>query len=87
MPARRTLHRQFLSPAAAMAETNNGNGEHPGWAFFRSMGSPKFHVAPMVCRPPAKHRQANAGRESPGKCVQVDQSELAFRMLCRKYGA
>ncbi|KAJ9528481.1 hypothetical protein QJQ45_020542 [Haematococcus lacustris] len=34
------------------------------WEFFRKMGSPKFHVAPMV-----------------------DQSELPFRMLCRKYGA
>lgn len=34
------------------------------WDFFRKMGSPKWHVAPMV-----------------------DQSELAFRMLCRKYGA
>ena len=35
-----------------------------GFDFFRSMGSPKFHVAPMV-----------------------DQSELAFRELCRGYGA
>eukprot|EP00891_Asterochloris_glomerata_P000585 jgi/Astpho2/585/fgenesh1_pm.00013_%23_6_t len=34
------------------------------WQFWRSIGSPKFHVAPMV-----------------------DQSELAFRMLCRKYGS
>ncbi|QDZ25203.1 dihydrouridine synthase [Chloropicon primus] len=34
------------------------------WDFFRKMGSPKYHVAPMV-----------------------DQSELPFRMLCRKYGA
>lgn len=34
------------------------------WEFFRSIGSPKLHVAPMV-----------------------DQSELAFRMLCRENGA
>jgi len=35
-----------------------------GFAFFESMGAPRFHVAPMV-----------------------DQSELAFRELCRRYGA
>ena len=35
-----------------------------GFAFFESMGSPRYHVAPMV-----------------------DQSELAFRELCRRYGA
>eukprot|EP00210_Caulerpa_lentillifera_P007162 g6852.t1 len=34
------------------------------WEFFRTLGSPKFWIAPMV-----------------------DQSELPFRMLCRKYGA
>lgn len=34
------------------------------WVHFRKLGSPRFHVAPMV-----------------------DQSELPFRMLCRKYGA
>ena len=34
------------------------------WEHFRKLGSPRFHVAPMV-----------------------DQSELPFRMLCRKYGA
>jgi hypothetical protein len=49
------------APAAPPAADGE---EHPGWQFFRAMGSPAYHVAPMV-----------------------DQSELAFRMLCRRYGA
>jgi len=35
-----------------------------GFAYFAQLGSPRYHVAPMV-----------------------DQSELAFRELCRRYGA
>jgi len=63
--------------AAAAAESDHGDtpvaptpdlatpaNKLRSWDFFRSMGNPKYHVAPMV-----------------------DQSELAFRMLTRKYGA
>ena len=48
-----------VAPTPATAEN-----KLKSWEFFRAMGSPKYHVAPMV-----------------------DQSELAFRMLCRNYGA
>ena len=53
-----------VDTAHAAAPAPADGAEHPGWAFFRAMGSPAYHVAPMV-----------------------DQSELAFRMLCRRYGA
>jgi hypothetical protein len=52
------------SDAPSAPPAADGAPEHPGWSFFRAMGSPAYHVAPMV-----------------------DQSELAFRMLCRRYGA
>ena len=65
-------HRVFKFPASdddevvrdAYREPPGVTGKLKGFAFFESMGSPKYHVAPMV-----------------------DQSELAFRELCRRHGA
>ncbi len=42
----------------------NSKASSSGYDFYRSIGSPKKIIAPMV-----------------------DQSELSFRMLTRKYGA
>ena len=50
-------HECARAPAGASAKLG-------GFAFFESLGSPRYHVAPMV-----------------------DQSELAFRELCKRYGA
>lgn len=58
------------------------------YAFYKSIGSPKYIVAPMVLS-----RQANSATCHPAlltlsrSCLQVNASELPFRMLCRKYGA
>ena len=87
------------------------------WDFWRRIGSPKFHVAPMVDQ--VRLLASLRATFSPGRCVILQletgflrrqaawqacscsrnacpacdtlaallQSELAFRMLCRKYGS
>ncbi len=41
----------------APAPTDAAADEHPGWAFFRAMGSPALHVAPMVDQSELAFRQ------------------------------
>ena len=67
--------------------------EHPGWAFYRKIGSPQRIAAPMVCRVVSSSSEslssslsASFSHQSYIK-TQVDQSELPFRLLCRRYGA
>lgn len=61
-PDRGPVGAEIPSPEGALRRVPVPHAE-AAWAHFRALGSPQFHVAPMV-----------------------DQSELPFRMLCRKYG-
>eukprot|EP00798_Chlamydomonas_sp_ICE-L_P020223 gene20223-26975_t len=79
-----------IEPAAAAttAEENPCPQKERAWAHFRSLGSPKYMVAPMV----DQKSLAWAGFCSLGSTQyrvdpMVDQSELPFRMLCRAHGA
>lgn len=57
-PAKSVEHGYVIPPVPRPAHAD------AAWEWWRAMGSPRYHIAPMV-----------------------DQSELPFRMLCRRHGA
>eukprot|EP00667_Euglena_gracilis_P010084 EG_transcript_10255 len=61
---RRKVQGPKSAAAGPIPSSPSRNGQPDGFAFFRSIGSPKYCAAPMV-----------------------NQSELAFRLLCRHHGA
>lgn len=66
----------------------SGVVEHPGWDYFRNvLGSAAYHVAPMVRRAAECFELCCMACLRFLPVLQVDQSELAFRELCRRYGA
>ena len=91
--------RHLVSSATATSMTLSAADLHvqQAWDFWRKLGSPKYHVAPMVDQVPSSTRcfqkYINCTLScslcspvlQPSTCLL--QSELAFRQLCLRYGA
>jgi hypothetical protein len=58
------------------------------WSFFKSIGSPQYHVAPMVDQVWESDLSANLPDQAKTNWWILHlQSELPFRILCRRNGA